>query len=263
MRTIIRVICCLTISVFVVSCDGRQLLPTPATTLNFVPMVSPTIPPTFPPASVKIVNHEEPNIQVDFSPFKNVGCTSDGNNSYSCEEGSLLHDLGCDTIYNDHLLGGLNPNYPIARCASENIYLSTCINKPIQYCVRYVIYKYDEYHIVGTMDDFRRIFAPVDSPEEALSFVEASPDYFVSYGQTKQSYYIYNVKVLEDTFVETLADGYLVHVFDYDGLGCGPKYTYSVEAKVTYDGNIKEVSRNPVYRDPSLDDECIQEYFLP
>jgi hypothetical protein len=209
--------------------------------------------------SVKIINHEEPNIQVDFSPFTSGGCIKFGNNFYSCWEGSPIYDLGCDSLNVDPLLGGLNPGYPIADCNStytiEEGAPGYCITSgevvpsPDEfYCSRFIIYKDGKYQIIDTIFDFRRIFAPVASPEEALSFALAVNPYSASYGQTKHKEYEYYVKLLEDTFVESLTDGYLVHVFKNSGRFCGEdRDTYAVVVKVTYDGNVEEVSRNPVY----------------
>ena len=218
--------------------------------------------------SLKIINHEKPNIQTDFSPFKNIGCNESHGyeNWYRCEEGSPLLDLGCNSIENMPLLGGLTPGYPIAACTleiDETVWTADiptdCIYNDggfITLCHRFVIYKEGKYQVVKTMNDFRKLFAPVDSPDEALSFALAFNDYFASYGQTKRDDYVYSVKELEDTFVETDAIGYLVHVFYTRTFGCGPFETNAVEIKVTYNGNVEEISRHPVYRDPSEDNMC-------
>lgn len=218
--------------------------------------------------SLKIINHEKPNIQTDFSPFKNIGCNESHGyeNWYRCEEGSPLLDLGCNSIENMPLLGGLTPGYPIAACTleiDETVWTADiptdCIYNDggfITLCHRFVIYKEGKYQVVKTMNDFRKLFAPVDSPDEALSFALAFSDYFASYGQTKRDDYVYSVKELEDTFVETDAIGYLVHVFYTRTFGCGPFETNAVGIKVTYNGNVEEISRHPVYRDPSEDNMC-------
>jgi hypothetical protein len=219
------------------------------------------------PYPYKIINHEKPKIQADFSPFTNVGCKS-YRDFYDCEEGSQLLNLGCNTIENKPLLGGLTPAYPIAACNFEFQVRIGGAKKPDDcfyyfggfktFCRRYVIYKDGKYQIIKTMDDFRQLYSPVDSPSEALSFALATDNYFASYGQTKRSDYIYSAKELEDTFVESVTGGYLVHVFYTPTQGCGPFVTRAVEIKVTYEGLVEVVNYFPVYRDPSEDEICIE-----
>ena len=216
---------------------------------------------------VRIINHESPNLQADISPFTNAGCKSlNGNDWYLCEAGSPLLELGCTAIENKPLLGGLTPSHPIAACNLEMYepiaagdYSSDCFyldGAAIKVCHRLVIYRDGKYEIVKTMDELRRIFAPVDSPDEALSFALAAGHYFASYGQTVQDDLVYSTRILEDTRVETGANGYLVQVFSTKFVGCGPFDTSAVVIKVTKDGKVEEVSRTPVYRDPSLDNTC-------
>ena len=68
--------------------------------------------------TLKIIHHEIPDIETDFSPFQNIGCekVKENENRYQCQENSPLFVLGCDFIEDKPLLGGLTPNYPIALC---------------------------------------------------------------------------------------------------------------------------------------------------
>jgi hypothetical protein len=211
----------------------------------------------------QIINHEMPQFQVDFSPFTVVGCDdSDGyENWYRCNEGSLMFSFGCNSIENKPLLGGLTPNYPIAACSyeiSEHINVADlppdgCVYVDgglMTFCNRYVIYKDAKYQLIKTLEELRAAYAPIDSPEEALSFVLASDDLIVNYGQAKNNDYVYFVEVLEDSYVETITDGYIVHVFDAYST-CESFDTKSVQMKVTHDGYLTELNRTLVYRDPS------------
>ena len=66
----------------------------------------------------KIVNHQKPDLKVDFSQFTNAGCPLDeyGYNRI-CEKNSALYALGCDRIDEvPDLMGGLMPAYPMAVC---------------------------------------------------------------------------------------------------------------------------------------------------
>jgi len=215
------------------------------------------------PYPYKVTNHEKPNIQAEFSPFTAVGCDNSHGyeNWYSCEEGSPLLDLGCNSIENKPLLGGLTPNYPIAACdyeINENIGVADLPSDGCVYadggfitsCHRYLIYKDGKYQLIKTLDEFRAHYAPVDSPEEALSFVLASDDLIAHYGQTKNDDYVYFVEILEDTYVETVASDYIVHVFSTYSV-CDAFETKSVQVKVAHDGHLTELNRTLVYRDPT------------
>ena len=210
----------------------------------------------------KIINHERPNIQSNFLPFTNVGCKSSAYDfRYDCEEGSQLLGLGCNSIIDMPLLGGLSPNYPIAACDLEINEWSYTADIPVDGCVytdgvqitscyRYVIYKDDKYQLIKTLDEFRALYAPIDSPEEALSFTLASDNFIAKYGQTKNNDYIYSVQVLEDTYVETTADGYIAHVFETN-TNCEPFETRADTIKVTHDGHLIKLNSFIVYSDTS------------
>ena len=123
--------------------------------------------------------------------------------------------------------------------------------------VRYVIFRDNQFELVETEDDFRSIFAPIGGPQEALSYVLAVRDLSAYYGLTRDSRFQYFVDEIEDTHVEETADGYLVHLFSYEVFGCGPHLTYEVDVRVTTQGDVREINRRPVFKDPSEDNLCV------
>jgi hypothetical protein len=219
--------------------------------------------------SLKLIHHEKPNIETDFSPFQKIGCdkSKENENRYQCQENSLLFVSGCDFIEDVPLLGGLTPNYPIALCTRETDEEFAFVVLPpdeclyangfvTTYCHRYVIYKDGSFQLVKTMSGFRALFAPVNSPDEALGFVLATGWYTAKYDQTKLSEYVYTVRELEDTYVETTTDGYVVHVFYAPPFGCSVFETSAVDIKVTRDGQMEEIARHPVYH--TKDTICVE-----
>jgi hypothetical protein len=219
--------------------------------------------------SLKIIHHEEPNFETDFSPFQNIGCekVKENENRYLCEENSPLFVIGCDFVEDVPLLGGLTPDYPIALCTRETdeefafavLPSDECLYTNgfmTTFCNRYVIYEDGNFQLIKTMDEFRALFSPVDSPNEALGFVLATGWYTAKYNQAKSSKYVYTVQELEETYVETTTDGYAVHVFYAPPFGCGAFETNAVDIKVTYDGQIEEVARHPVYH--TKDSICVE-----
>ena len=220
----------------------------------------------------KIINHPAPDLTVDFTPFEDAGCPLDeyGYNRH-CEEGSVLYNLGCDRLAEVPAgFGGLSPAYPMAICTyvpywrtgiadpyntleSEYFYN---VGGPLPMLVRYVIFVDGEFRLVKNPDEFRVVFAPIDSPDEALSFGIALADVYTVYDIKYELKYRYEVRTIEDTYVENRGDGYFVHVFDYQFFGCGPHYYYAVDLNVTPDGRVDEISRTKIYRNPTYDDLC-------
>jgi hypothetical protein len=219
----------------------------------------------------KIVNHPKPELKVDFSPFENVGCPADEYGTRYCDQASELYALGCNLLSEPPaLMGGLTPVYPMAVCHYMPYYREDGVDPfnvpaseyffnvggPLPELIRYVIFKDGGFQLIKNPDEFRAVFAPVDSPDEALSFALALADVYAQYDMQFNIRYRYEVKSLEDTFVETTGDGYIVHVFDYQFFGCGPHYYYAVEIMVTPDGRVQENSRTKIYRDPLFDGLC-------
>lgn len=212
---------------------------------------------------VKIINHDKPDLRVDAQPFKEANCTSTGSDQYECKEGSELFDLGCTYVGVDPLLGGLQPDYPVATCSfyiSPSGQDADCLftsGGMLRACRRLVIVKEGGFQVVESYQELLSIYAPITSPEEALSLVLAGRKVTAYFGQERKSNYAYSVGRIEDTHVDTVEAGYVVHVFDYSLFGCGPHETYAVEIQVSQDGNMEEINRYSIYRDPSEDGLCV------
>jgi hypothetical protein len=219
----------------------------------------------------KIINHPKPDLKVDFSPFENADCPADEYGFRHCDPASTLYILGCDRIDEvPGLMGGLTPAYPMAVCNYMPYYRSDVadpfgipqsdyffnVGGPMPDLVRYVIFKDGDFQLIKNPDEFRAVFASVDSPEEALSFALALTNVYAQYDLKFDMKYRYETKTLEDTYVEPTGDGYVVHAFDYQFFGCGPHYYYAVDVIVTPDGQVQENSRTKIYRDPALDGLC-------
>jgi hypothetical protein len=119
--------------------------------------------------------------------------------------------------------------------------------------IRYIVFKDNQFQLIKTESEFRKIFAPIETPEEALSYVLTTKNLSAYYGLARNPDYEYEVDVLEDTHVDTLTDGYLVHLYRVSG--CHPYWvTYAVEVHLSTNGTIKEMSSTPVFKEPS--EEC-------
>jgi hypothetical protein len=207
------------------------------------------------------VHHTPPNLTVASDAFQDV---------------EALRALGCDEIQvPSNLLGGLHPSYPIAICAirndfgegSEELKAEIDGQQFLYYTgglfgtyIRYIIQQNGEFILLKTIEDFRQVFAPIESPEEALSYVLAVRNLMAYYGLQYESAYEYEVDRIEDTYVapeDGGAGGYLVHLFYDQVFGCGPHWTSEVDVRVSVDGHVEEVASRPIFRDPNMDELCI------
>jgi hypothetical protein len=63
--------------------------------------------------------------------------------------------------------------------------------------------------------------------------------------------------VIEDTHVDAVADGYLVHLFFNNVFSCGPHLTYAVDFHVTPKGYVEQLGMKPIFKDPREDNMCV------
>lgn len=123
--------------------------------------------------------------------------------------------------------------------------------------IRYVILRDGKFQLIKSEDEFREIYAPIESPEEALSYTLAVRNLSAYYGLQKNPDFVYNADTIEDTYVTPESDGYRLHLYSYEVFGCGPHWTSVVEIQVSREGIIREISRTPVFRDPDEDGMCV------
>ncbi len=205
----------------------------------------------------QFINHPPPNLAISMDVF-----TDD----------TLLANFGCDEIQAaPSLIGGLEPTYPIAICAiqygqgerTEELAAEIESGQFIYYTgglfgtyIRYIIYQNGEFVLLKTEEELRKLFAPIESPDEALSYVLAVKNLSAYYGLDYDPAFEYEVDTIEDTFVTPDTDGYLVHLFHDQMFGCGPHWTSEVDVHVSVEGNIEERSGRQIFRDPNIDDVC-------
>jgi len=237
----------------------------------FAPDGSPTPVPTQ-ESPVKFINHPKPDFSVDAAPFQDVGCPRDEkypNSSYArCTPESPMAMLGCTHLWDaDLLFGGLKPLYPMVTCIvyskpgdqssklKEGEYL-WWDGGPVPIYRRLVIYKDNEFVLIKNLADLQAAFAPIETPEEALSFAMIATGMEGYYDQTYIGGYRYRTDTVEDTHVVQVDNNYEVNLYDYQWIGCGP-HTYNMfKILVTTDGQITIGKRIPMYEDPKLDGLC-------
>jgi hypothetical protein len=226
-------------------------LPAPSATFTPGPTLAVPTGVSQPVTLKKIINHERPGLKLSSLEFSDLE--------------------KCDRLEREDLWGGLTPNYPLVSCIRDftehtswdAVLPNECFQIEKRFhrmsCQEYVIAKDGDYQHIRSMDDLRAVFAPVDSPEEALAFaLMSNNDYSALYGQVEKFGYVYYVETIEDTHVlSSLPEGYTVNVFYITRFGCGHFDVIAINVKVSIGGQVKEINRYPIYRDPSRDGFCV------
>lgn len=212
----------------------------------------------------KVVNHDSPS----FAPLMempNTGCNDEGYGWIACPEESEPAKLGCVTIspLND-TIGGLTPALPIMACRMEMMYEDLPkeeylynIGCPTNMYVRMLTWHEGSFDIIKGVPDMQKFFAPVDSPEEAISYAVAATGYWAEFGVEVHKDYRYLSDEIEDTHAVETGNGYVVNLFGWQLCGCGPHTYYRVDVTVSRDGEVSLSDRIPLYEKPEDDGVCI------
>lgn len=182
----------------------------------------------------RVVNHPRPDLSME--PLPVMDPAQDEELAALCPILEPPNDLW----------GGLDPAYPMAACRgfwdrekdpaeAPALYVSGCAF-PQMFSL--VIFKDGAYQKLDQLWKIQQTFAPIDSPEEALSYALVATDLYPLYGQQVSPSLEYFQNRLEDTHVEQTDDGWLVNLFDYRWCGCGEHYEYTVDVLVTREGEV-------------------------
>lgn len=181
----------------------------------------------------RIIEHPQPALAVDADIFRPVWETK-----------------GC---YSSDLYGGLEPKYPSAYCYIDWVSGNQCLYESggfIHICEQVVVYLDGTFQLIGTREELRDLFAPIESADEALSYALLATGYSAKYEPEDYRLavpgdcdpgprgYHYYVDTLEDTHVVEVESGYQVHLFASETFGCGPHTVWSVIVQVNHDGAI-------------------------
>lgn len=146
--------------------------------------------------------------------------------------------------------GGLNPKFEMAKAYTHQIESNNCLNRQNlneineagEYCVDLVIKNNNKYILVKSDNELKQIFVPIDSEEEAISYVSiitgTNPIYDFKHINMK-----YLVENFEFTNALRKENGFETVTFDYD-LFCCPPHKYNLtRCFVDFNGNVKVLRR--------------------
>ena len=209
-----------------------------------------------------VAEGEKPNLAVDISPFIDAGCVIE-DDRLDCSSIGLEEKYSCEGILSpSEYLGGLTPKVPIVECLfekrdwgkDEGIVRRGC-RRP--WYNKYIVLVDGKFKLISNKEEFKQFFAPVETPEEALSFVVALTNSFPMYEIKIPRRYVVFVTTIEPTYVKEVPEGFQVHLFSHTLCGCGPHPYYAIDYLVTKAGENEVISRQKIYKDPLEDDLCV------
>jgi hypothetical protein len=208
------------------------------------------------------------------SAFVKMGCVLSGS-MLDCSRSAPIQAFKChmDRLQVDDSLGALTPKAAIAECNGVPEKLSGGPLAPAPGaqampagivrlgCMfpifkRYLVSMNGKLTLVRNAAELAALFAPVESPEEALSFAvalsKAVPQYTLEISPGWRV-----APRIETSYSEPTAGGFKVHLFEYQLCGCGPHPYKAVDFLVGKDGSVKVTDSQDAYADPRRDHMCI------
>jgi hypothetical protein len=173
--------------------------------------------------------------------------------SSSIDSNALDQRFGCMRISNvSGALDNLSPKLPMVEClflgkeynSQEGIVREGCMMPLFR---RYIAEQDGEFKLIRSKEEFRTIFAPVETKEEALAFAVALTGSLPRDDTSVPDGYFPVKPSIEATYAKVSEEGFKVHLFDSEICGCGSHPYYAIEYLVTVDGNVTELSREKVY----------------
>ena len=216
------------------------------------------------------IHHPQPDLKVNFEAFTEAGCILGDYGRMDCSNATVFSSMECDQIHQTgDMLGGLDPNLPLARCdyipfnheqydleslKGTYFYNGGC---SLPFLVRYIVPQEDGFTRVSNVDELAKVFAPISSPEEALSYAVATTGLSTLYDIQPPKNFRFLTDHIEDTYAAQTSEGFEVLLYDTYLCGCGPHTVSSVKVLVTTEGQIQIGDPQPAYQDPKNDDLCI------
>lgn len=123
--------------------------------------------------------------------------------------------------------------------------------------VNLIIQDSSGFHMIWNKEGLKRYFSPIETKEEALSYIYAATGLSPSYDFKIESRYRQFIDTIRTTYSNELNNGFEVNLFDYELCGCGPHTHFMIKYMVSFEGGIQELERIDLYEDPKEDGLCI------
>lgn len=212
----------------------------------------------------RFIDYPPPDLAFDLALLAEAGCTTSTTSDFylDCTPPSPLLSFGCDILTLPHPPGinsGLDPDYPvIATCghlqpsgssatnpAEAYLYRAGCLDR---FNMSYIIKVDDQLVQANSAAIMIGLFAPIDSPTEAISYAQMLTGmqavYSFDLGRNRTVFY---QAVITGTHATEMNGQYTVHLYHTEVCGCETYLTSQVDIIVGYDGTISWGEAIPVY----------------
>ena len=179
-----------------------------------------------------------------------------------CKSNPLISRMGCDDIVPppEHW-GGLKPFLGMGICVnmrntSGPMVRQTGCKTPVRERYFVLIEKGNkkEVRLIESKEEFRQFFAPITTPQEAISYISALTGSYPRYEFPKENYIHtmeengrYLSKKQKPTESLEKKDGFHVRLFDHERCGCFRPTLYEINYIVTKDGYISVKKKQPIW----------------
>lgn len=113
------------------------------------------------------------------------------------------------------------------------------------------------FHLIWNKQKLKEYFSPIETKEEALSYICAYTGLSPSYDFEIKLRYRKFVDTIRTTYSIPSENGYIINLFDYELCGCGPHTHFMLKYEVNTEGDIYKRERIDLYEDPKEDRLCI------
>ena len=210
----------------------------------------------------------EASSPLDISPYFEMGCKSAqrGERAYiDCTAAQIEKRFSCLEL-------GEVPNYflsftpavPMLECffVAENIRNNESEYVQYQGCgmlnlySKYLVYYHGEVKELRNKTDVKNFFSPIETPQEALALASALTGYIPKYEVIIPSGFVKMIDQIVPSYTKSDGRNYQVRLFSYKCEGCGIHPYFFVNYEVTRSGDLNELSRDNIYRNPEEDNRC-------
>jgi hypothetical protein len=203
-----------------------------------------------------LISSQPPASLSDPRPLlREAECQVDAYGSVTCPPGSPLAALGCESI-------GL-PSDATPELGAERTPLGICYAVPPDEEQPAPDYLYragcafrrnaapifktaDGYALLRTLGELRDFFAPIESPQEALTYAQLATGLQARFSFEPDPSLLYFQDILQGTQVDPVEDGYRINLFHFQTCFCEPWVNSQVALLVETSGEVTWLGALPL-----------------
>jgi hypothetical protein len=189
-------------------------------------------------------------------PLIKFGCELDYWGWATCPPDNPLQRFGCDYLVDPRGISyGLEPDVPlVAICLKRTeeheaakingLYLTGCAFRDENH---YLFEVDGQYILVSNENELKQRFAPIDSPQEAVSYAQLVTGLDAMYSFDYDPTLMYFSETITATHATQIGDSFEINLFNKNGCGCEPWFTTQIKIRVDRTGQVTWLDAVPVF----------------